>query len=304
MNSTLIIPCLVALFLPSVAQAGFLGSHSRVIAQTLNGFPGFVQIEGDGPLDTGLLDHKYPNFEPYRVSATARAFSNLDALHFLGAGASAYSDVESTFHPDGRSVAGAYWRDIATIGGGFNPSFITLNFDVEGSLRGQNNGFSSALSVNMSNNVDGGFDNYFDQVSAQLTHDGFTAGGFDSLSTTDIEGGIHFTGSFHIDAPYNATLGGYDWGVVLTVRADAIRGFLDIVAEKPTWAEVGSLQSIALRSVIDPDGNPIAVTFDSGLSLQSASTVPEPTSIILFGLGAIGLGFVAARRRVKHRVAA
>ena len=91
--------------------------------------------------------------------------------------------------------------------------------------------------------------------------------------------GSHFTGTFHFDIGYDASLGGYGWALGLVAQSYAFGG---------TFASTDAGHTLGLESVTLPDGTPVAATFDSGLQLQS---VPEPTSLMMLmcGIGIIGL---------------
>jgi hypothetical protein len=71
-----------------------------------------------------------------------------------------------------------------------------------------------------------------------------------------------------------------------------------------TFTATGSSQQITFVGLTDVDGinfvsrNPIVNAFQ--LRLESSGQVPEPTSIIIFGLGALGFAYQARRKRSKE----
>ncbi len=86
-------------------------------------------------------------------------------------------------------------------------------------------------------------------------------------------------GTFHIDTPYNPDLGGYGWGVSLSVWTQAKGG-----TATADFGHTTSLQSVTLL-----DGSPVDVTFDSGLQLTDATVVPEPSTLVAAAIGTIAL---------------
>jgi hypothetical protein len=71
-----------------------------------------------------------------------------------------------------------------------------------------------------------------------------------------------------------------------------------------TFTATGSSQQITFVGLTDVDGinfvsrNPIVNAFQ--LRLESSGQVPEPTSITIFGLGALGFAYQARRKRSKE----
>lgn len=96
-------------------------------------------------------------------------------------------------------------------------------------------------------------------------------------------------GTFHIDAIYDPTLGGFGWGVQLRAIANATAG---------GTVTVDALDTLSLQSVTLTDGTPLSgVTFDSGLEL-SPEAVPEPSTLSLCCLAAaVCFGYFGWHRR-------
>lgn len=293
------IAILAMLFLPTAANAGLLSSHSLVIAQALEGqHRNTVSIESDGPGDTGLVT---ASIENDTIRGEARAITALNGGHFLRAESSAYHDFDFMESPRGFGEAIATWRDVAVIQGSNRPAFVALQFRLEGFVRAEGYPTVASLGVNVSTDVATGFDGFMLVGAADFRVDGddntsdFSITGFDDYTATDVGGGtVNVVATFHINAPYNEDLGGYDWGVALIAQsgAQSIGG--------PADARLGesySLRSIGLQQVTDPDGNPISVTFDSGL------IVAEPSSTALIGMAALALigNFLRSKRGYSTR---
>lgn len=288
-----------------VSAGVILENHSSVYAGALQADA--VTFESNGPADTGFVYEQDPDpsVGPAQLSGSARARTAISASHLLGASATGYNNTQ--FSDRGVGVAAAAWRDVATLVGSgplTRPlEYIRMYFSVEAVLSVEGWANSAAVSINTATSLRSGF-SFPSHAAAQLFGPGHNDGenmafdhvGFDTLDfIRDDNVDISLVGNLHIDTPYNSTIGGYEWGVSLNVRADAFRSF---TGSGSTWAGVSSLQSLSLNRVTDLEGNDVAVTFDSGLQLADTSAVPEPTSLALMGLGGIGLfgGWYRKRR--------
>jgi hypothetical protein len=99
--------------------------------------------------------------------------------------------------------------------------------------------------------------------------------------------GSTFVGDFHIDTPYDAQLGGYGWGVLLSARAFGGGGI----------ASTDAAHTLTLNAVTLADGRPVDVTFDSGLRFNNA--VPEPSTLVMSSIwmGTTGMVWLGKRLR-------
>jgi hypothetical protein len=86
-----------------------------------------------------------------------------------------------------------------------------------------------------------------------------------------------FTGTFHLDIPYDPTLGGYGWALAMIASSE--------VSAPGGPASTDAGHTLQLQSVTLPDGTPVSVTFDTGLQLSS---VPEPSTLTLSVISAVG----------------
>jgi hypothetical protein len=175
---------------------------------------------------------------------------------------------------------GSEWRDFAWTGAPFEDP-LRFHFEVTGTIQGlTTDGFEMVTVENPYATADPVV------ASIKAYHENWASVGapprVDAVGWDQFEfQGDTFRGSLHLDIPYKAVLGGHLWGVRLGVEASSF----------PTWVAIASSEvdvghSLGLIRVTDRDGHSVAVTFDSGLRLN---TVPEPSTSILLTLGALVL---------------
>lgn len=313
----LLLPAIVglALTVTGEAKAGVvLPTHAFAGAYTLYGgvldLPGHtVRIQGNGPLDTGFLSDAGggPGSSTTYVSGSAQATTSLNSDGFLRVSSSASAEGAGLFDPSGVAQGVASYRDIAFVNSTNLPETLRLTFGVDGTLMAQqtsDDSFPSNLAefgvgtttnpVNYFDPSQGGTDfspNYLLEASFYLGNqsgandnpwnEGFTTqGAWDSFSFN----GSTFTGIFHIDTTYDPNLGGYGWGVTTSAKTSAAGGS----------AEANFLNTVSLQGAALPDGTPVNVSFDSGLTFTS---VPEPNAMLIWLCGLLCIAFLR-----RHRV--
>ena len=187
-------------------------------------------------------------------------------------------------------------------------AFLRLNFSIEGNLGTQayyaSGGQDAALNVTMNTSaatifneedllsymgtnqdlqaiVTGGdgVNAMYDAVDGSLS--GFYVSEkyghvWDAYTFTD-DG--HFTGTFHLDSPYDSGIGGYAWSVTFVSQSYGYAG----------EAFSDAMGTLKLTSVALDDGTPVDITFESGLRLDAVNPVPEPASAALLAIGMLSL---------------
>lgn len=282
----------------ATAHGGVLETHSQVTAWSWNGSQPNVWLESEGPADTGVVFDS--NNGPWEVWGGAQASTSLTADGFLHAGAIAYSDVPGASDGSvGSAEASAGWRDVVFLPGPELPDYVRLTLEIEAWMSGEGMAFSSGVNLEKSGKYVAGLpwrgmssvDDVYLRGPGYEDQSGLQVSGFDSWSMTD---GL-FQGVFHVDALYDDTLGGYYWEVRLTVSAGAVRTLNESEGDF-TLAATDVLNSVGLTAVTDPEGNALAVTFDSGLGMAA---VPEPQGWMLLGCGIVVLCGVSRRRALS-----
>lgn len=310
----LVLVTALAAGLPSASTAGMvLPTHAFAGAIVFG--PGPIALEGNGRLDTGRLVESRTS-GTRRTSGAAHAITDITADRFLKVYAAGAGNEASLFSSGGQGQAVASWRDVAFFDGpGAAPSVLRLTFRADGTLTsGENPGLSfpdnlAEFGVSLSTDPVVFFTepgaglqfraNYEYEASSysgnqEITGNnpgvkGYSARGrWDDFSFS----GSSFTGTFHLDIHYRSELGGYGWGITTSARTSSRGGS----------AEADFLNTVSLESVTLADGTPVAVTFDSGLRFAPTAAVPEPSGLVMLGVGATGLvGY--ARRRAARRAA-
>jgi hypothetical protein len=256
-----------------------LPTHAVAGAYTLQGGDPFgetVRLQGNGSLDTGLLsDSGYvggyggTTYDPY--SGEARGITTSYAQHFLGAYSSALGTGTGLFSPGGYGQGLAAWGDVAFLNSTNMPPALRLTFAVEAGLDAMNTatfgfvGMRAWITILRTTDdprtfLDGLGVGYPNDGAAWLskgTGPAVSAVGIFPWDSASFDG-TSFHGTFHLDTPYNAALGGYGWGLGLYATSFAYGG----------TATADLLNTASLQSVTLTDGTPVDVTFDSGLSFS------------------------------------
>jgi hypothetical protein len=260
-------------------------------------------VDGD---TTFLQNSAASSFDGATVTGSAISHTVPNYSQFLGGQASSTQAQGVAY--GSAVVAATYatgiWRDVLFLNGtGPLPSAVTFHFTVEGNMTGLSTPYlNSAIGIS--------YQDYFvAQVYAPSTTDFVRGGGTpntavfglnvnsDGSTTPDIRGWDSFTagpsggftGTFSYQAQYDPALGGYGFNVIEGVEA---------LAYYNNYAFVQWNDPLTANFVTNTDGTPLSgftLSFDSGLTLPSA--VPEPSSLIPLGIGAVGLMGYGWRRR-------
>lgn len=237
-------------------------------------------------------------------------------------GTKSYSsgDRSGSSVPDGTAYSAAGWQDIVFIDHLASAGeFITLNFSVDGFLDVTNGGgFSSKSQSRLlvrafgQNELDSirPFDTWLrlDGIDIGQSHIAglrvnpnidppiFSASGqsFSSFSWDPTSG--FFEGDIEFRSSYKDTYGGFGFTAVMATLTEAEGG----------TALADFSNSLTFTGITDSNGNLLNssdYSFDSGFKPSgSTGVVPEPTSLAIFGVGALGMiGFGRRRKKLKSR---
>jgi hypothetical protein len=244
------------------------------------------------------------------IRGSARATAGIAGSRLLRTFSTGLATGSGTFSPAGEGEGLAVWRDVVLVDSISPPAELRLNFTAHASFNVEsfgNTGFRAAVAdislewevgVDSSNSLFQALGSGFVQpmgiygprfrgASARLVQGNaedaeiFTQdGAWDQSELV----GENFSGSFHIDVPYEESFGGYAW--VLALSANTYGG--------GGQAESNALNTLQLQSVTLTDGTPVVAAFESGLIIG----VPEPASGLLVWVGLASVaGLVRSRRR-------
>jgi hypothetical protein len=267
---------------------------------------GFNQT-ADG--DTTFLSNSasIPDLDGSAVAGSAISHTVPNYNQFVGGQASSTAINPGMY---AYTVTSGTWRDVLLLNGAAPlPSAVTFHFTVEGTM-------ADTYTTNPGGRT-AAFDDTFMAYALPPSTTGFidvsgpptaivdVAGYSDGRGNTNVSGFDSFTGTpssfiatFSYTANYDPTLGGY--GFQVTERAQALAyGYL----QSSSFVEWND--PLTADFVTNTDGTPLSAftrSFDSGLQLPGSVT-PEPSTLTLFSIGAIGLTGYRLRRR-KSRAAA
>ncbi|HZU36589.1 MAG TPA: PEP-CTERM sorting domain-containing protein [Gemmataceae bacterium] len=285
-------------------------------------------VSGDGYVLAGNPEKVYTasysdGWNPYSFSAggfdVGPVASGASAgVTVLGALSGIHLFAQSVHAPDGlgrgggtETVAAAEWLDVIHVSG-FHPppATLRLSFHISGliNLGVPKFGYADAR-VGLTNLTDvnqlvgGPFEDASSQGSfyhpseifVQLHNNGVTNTLTETLSGNNSNFFAGQGGAFDWDASflvsYRSDLGGYLMNAYASARAIGILGD----------SQADFSHTIQLTNVTLPDGSPVSgqIMFDSGFQLPSA--VPEPSSLVLISVGALGL--VSGCKRITPQVA-
>lgn len=303
--------------------AGVLQYHSVVLSLAQEGYDYMAtttEMTGDGALDTGYHAGWWDGYGTVpETGGAARAVTAPHAGTLLRVGTSSYGVGNGLFAGSGIAVAAAGWGDVAYVSGISAPDVVRLYFSLEawlGTERYYDAGFSgqdAALNISLKSDINAIFQadsllseistTYFDLQAIVTTGDGVNAVYDDWPGITgphvrenfgnvwdswSFDGGGRFTGTFHLDTPYDADIGGYAWSVIAVSQSIAFAGS----------AYSDAMGTLKFTAVTDTEGNPLDVTFESGLRFANLpQPVPEPSSLALLGIGGLIGGVRCVRRR-------
>ncbi|APW63913.1 hypothetical protein BSF38_05500 [Paludisphaera borealis] len=283
------------------ARAGFIENHASTRA-TAGHHPGSVSDD----MDSG------------QFSATSSASDNgggYSSGSIVGTSSSATAEgsshgfslrVEANYKfvgldVEGGASANASWEDLLFLST-YHPDIvgntIRLNFRAQGEVFRSGDslgGGGSSVGLNLAGSS---YDVSWMTTSAAYvnrTGNGLVHSGWDSFSG----GAAAFDGWTHIDIPILFGVGGPGTGylgtggVYFSVNLGAQTG--GRASSGPLGADLHAWDPFQFVSVTLPDvGNVtpeslgVGITFDSGISSPNLATVPEPSSLVLCGTGALG----------------
>jgi hypothetical protein len=298
--------------IPEHATAEVLGVYGR----DGQGLPGVVSDgPNSGPLSANAAaSGSFGGFNPGTTVAASGA-SNAVLVPAGPSGGSSWQlnaraemdvrDGVPGFNDGGFIYAAATWRDVLILSDN-DPRIVgntvRLTFRTSGTLvadvvlDGMSGGGTSSVTMSAS----GQYRDLSGRARASIGLAGvdqsIITSGWDSVAA-----GPNFSGTWHVDIPIDGNLGYQNipgalyYEVNLTAQVDSQGFYADLLAEDPT-----RFASITLPDVgnVTPESLGVSITFDSGIASPNLTAVPEPSSIVMLGIGALGvLGYGWRRRR-------
>jgi hypothetical protein len=219
------------------------------------------------------------------------------------------TNIQTPFgNESGSTIATATWRDVLILSDtdpGIVGHTVRLTFRSEGTLVAEstNPNYFGAGTASVGTNAIAQYRDLYSSGGAGIsrsTPGDFSYSGWDSL----VVSGDHYSGTWHFDVAidefdgYQNIPGGLYFELSLTASTSSSGSDVNVYAADPL-----SFSSITLPDVgnVTPESLGVGITFDSGIASPNAQAVPEPSSLLLMGTGALGLlGYGWRRRRASR----
>jgi hypothetical protein len=120
--------------------------------------------------------------------------------------------------------------------------------------------------------------------------------------TFEIYSGLGMTGIDYLSGKFDDTMFGGGTGAIMTASTAGGSSDVTFTSDVIPWLNIPRAMSLSFTNVTDPltvVGNSID-SFTSNVSGNFSAAVPEPASVILFGVGAGAAGLFAACRRMRR----